>query len=292
MIRSHGLKLLSTLLETEDSNPSILKLDMFGLLVSLNFSLPSLFNGEGPAPLPSCIIQDNHILRLVFLAHITLIMFAAAASWPAAPRPDFCHCPPAKECVALLDLAEVAAAARARGGDSPASPEPLALWQLIMEQSLGFLRRAALFYHYLSGVTAPAELTSVLPPDLEFISLAKYLSLPYSPKHLLDSPFTLALVRKWCGHPRATDLAAASLEYGTGVPRLVALPGDYSELINSISSFSCPRSVGEESRSPCLCLVCGAVVCSQSFCCQTELDGVTVGACTAHTTSCGAGMCM
>ena len=168
MIRSHGLKLLSTLLETEDSNPSILKLDMFGLLVSLNFSLPSLFNGEGPAPLPSCNI---HILRLVFLAHITLIMFAAAASWPAALRPDFCHCPPAKECVALLDLAEVAAAARALGGDSPARPSPLALWQVIMEQSLGFLRRASLFYYYLSRVTAPAELTSVLPPDLEFISL-------------------------------------------------------------------------------------------------------------------------
>ena len=171
VIQSHGLKLLSTLLETEESNPSILKLDMFGLLVSLTFSLPSLFNGEGPAPLPSCNIQDNHILRLVFLAHITLIMFAAAASWPAALRPDFCHCPPAKECVALLDLAEVAAAARARAGDSPASPSPLALWQVIMEQSLGFLRRASLFYYYLSGVTAPAELTSVLPPDLEFISL-------------------------------------------------------------------------------------------------------------------------
>ena len=165
MIRSHGLKLLSTLLETEESNPSILELDMFGLLVSLNFSLPSLFNGEGPAPLPSCNI---HILRLVFLAHITLIMFAAAASWPAALRPDFCHCPPARECVALLDLAEVAAAARARAGDSPS---PLALWQVIMEQSLGFLRRAALFYYHLSGVMAPAELTSVLPPDLEFISL-------------------------------------------------------------------------------------------------------------------------
>ena len=113
MIQSHGLKLLSTLLETEETNPSILELDMFGLLVSLNFSLPSLFNGEGPAPLPSCNIQDNHILRLVFLAHITLIMFAAAASWPAALRPDFCHCPPARECVALLDLAEVAAVARA-----------------------------------------------------------------------------------------------------------------------------------------------------------------------------------
>ena len=35
MIQSHGLKLLSTLLETEESNPSILKLDMFGPLPSL-----------------------------------------------------------------------------------------------------------------------------------------------------------------------------------------------------------------------------------------------------------------
>ena len=31
------------------------------------------------------------------------------------------------------------------------------------------------------------------------------------------------------------------------------------------------------------------VVCSQSYCCQTDLDGVTVGACTAHSHKCGAG---
>jgi hypothetical protein len=37
-----------------------------------------------------------------------------------------------------------------------------------------------------------------------------------------------------------------------------------------------------------MCLVCGEVVCSQSYCCQAELDGEAVGACTAHAHTCGA----
>ena len=31
--------------------------------------------------------------------------------------------------------------------------------------SLGFLRSAALFYQYLSGVLAPPELNNILPPN-------------------------------------------------------------------------------------------------------------------------------
>jgi hypothetical protein len=45
---------------------------------------------------------------------------------------------------------------------------------------------------------------------------------------------------------------------------------------------------GDDSRAPSMCLVCGEVVCSQSYCCQAELDGEAVGACTAHAHTCGA----
>ena len=40
-----------------------------------------------------------------------------------------------------------------------------------------------------------------------------------------------------------------------------------------------------------MCLVCGMMLCSQSYCCQTEMEdsGVTVGAATAHAHVCGAG---
>nr|XP_009484512.1 PREDICTED: E3 ubiquitin-protein ligase UBR2 [Pelecanus crispus] len=32
------------------------------------------------------------------------------------------------------------------------------------------------------------------------------------------------------------------------------------------------------------------MLCSQSYCCQTELEGEDVGACTAHTYTCGSGV--
>jgi len=295
VIRSHSLKLLSTVLEVDTANPSILEVDMFGVLVSLTYSLPSLFNGEGPAPLPSCNIQDNHILRLMFLAHVTQLLFSMAHSLPTCTKPDFRHCPPAKDCRPLLDLIEVVTSVKTTPSTEESTVptiDPMAVWQEVMEQSIGFLRCCALFYHYLSGVAAPPELTSLLPPDQEFVHLTKYLAIPNSPKHLLDSPFSLLLAKKWANHPNvhielSTD--APSLKFVTTIPKLIDLPEDYSELINNISNFSCPRSVGEESRIPSMCLVCGTVVCSQSYCCQTELDGVTVGACTAHSHKCGAG---
>lgn len=52
----------------------------------------------------------------------------------------------------------------------------------------------------------------------------------------------------------------------------------------------CPKSGGDKSRAPTLCLVCGTMLCSQSYCCQTELEGEDVGACTAHTFTCGSGV--
>lgn len=55
------------------------------------------------------------------------------------------------------------------------------------------------------------------------------------------------------------------------VNQLIELPNDYSELINKVSSFACPNIENEESRTPTLCLVCGAILCSQSYCCQKDL---------------------
>uniref|UniRef100_A0A452U648 E3 ubiquitin-protein ligase n=1 Tax=Ursus maritimus TaxID=29073 RepID=A0A452U648_URSMA len=92
--------------------------------------------------------------------------------------------------------------------------------------------------------------------------------------------------------------SALFFHYLNGVPapypresnKLIDLPEDYSSLINQASNFSCPKSGGDKSRAPTLCLVCGTLLCSQSYCCQTELEGEDVGACTAHTYSCGSGV--
>ncbi|XP_008481541.1 LOW QUALITY PROTEIN: E3 ubiquitin-protein ligase UBR1-like [Diaphorina citri] len=77
------------------------------------------------------------------------------------------------------------------------------------------------------------------------------------------------------------------------INRLINLPDDYSELINTVSLFTCPNSDREDSRNPALCLICGDMLCSQSYCCQTELFfKMSVGACTYHSHFCGAGVGM
>ena len=69
---------------------------------------------------------------------------------------------------------------------------------------------------------------------------------------------------------------------------LVPLPRDYTDLMNLSANFSCSNSVTGESKTPALCLVCGAMVCSHSHCCEALLDGHRCGGCTAHARTCGA----
>jgi len=292
VIRSHSLKLLSTILEVDTSNPSILELDMFGLLVALTYSLPSLFNGEGAAPLPSCNIQDLHILRLLYSAHITQLLFNRDIL--SSTKIDFETSVTEKDCQSLVDMLHIVQEPQNVIEDQVLpDPHPVNLWKQIMVNSLGFLRSCALFYQYLSGVTAPTELNTILPPEQEFVLLCRYLSLPTNPRHLLNSDFSLSLVRKWSNHPNVHIIHSQPdrviPSFTLQAPSLVSLPDDYSELIHSVAGFTCPRSFGEESRAPSMCLVCGEVVCSHSYCCQVELDRVSVGACTAHAHSCCAG---
>lgn len=56
------------------------------------------------------------------------------------------------------------------------------------------------------------------------------------------------------------------------VNRLIELPYDYSELVDKVSDFSCPSIKNEDSRTPTMCLICGVMLCSQSYCCQRDLN--------------------
>lgn len=56
------------------------------------------------------------------------------------------------------------------------------------------------------------------------------------------------------------------------VNRLIDLPYDYSELVDKVSDFTCPSIRNEDSRTPTMCLVCGVMLCSQSYCCQRDLN--------------------
>uniref|UniRef100_A0A8C8SAP4 E3 ubiquitin-protein ligase n=1 Tax=Pelusios castaneus TaxID=367368 RepID=A0A8C8SAP4_9SAUR len=144
------------------------------------------------------------------------------------------------------------------------------LWRSIKAGIMPFLRCSALFFHYLNGVPVPSEIQ--VTGASQFEHLCSYLSLPNNLICLFQ------------------ENSKIMNTYARESNKLIDLPDDYSCLINQASNFLCPKSGGDKSRAPTLCLVCGTMLCSQSYCCQTELEGEDVGACTAHTYACGSGV--
>uniref|UniRef100_A0A3B4BEV3 E3 ubiquitin-protein ligase n=1 Tax=Periophthalmus magnuspinnatus TaxID=409849 RepID=A0A3B4BEV3_9GOBI len=163
---------------------------------------------------------------------------------------------------------------------SSALPPAASGWQL-WHSVKAFLRCAAMFFHYLHSTVPPADL---LCESHQWEALCSYLSLPsnllllYSQQRSLLDP----LIHRY-------NSGSGLVRFPRESNHLVDLPQDYSVLINQASSFTCPRSSGDQARAPTLCLVCGTLLCSQSYCCQTELDGDDLGACTFHALTCGAG---
>lgn len=177
----------------------------------------------------------------------------------------------------------------------------------IKEKLLPFLRSTALFHHFLTNVQPPQKLKETnldLSSSEEFDVLCFYLGIPFNFGNILETDMQ-HLALNWARHPRVQLIINTKTEHSVQSPseipcklvvqphavnQLMSLPVDYSELINSVSQFTCPNSEGDDSRSPTMCLVCGVILCSQSYCCQTELDGMMVGACTFHAYFCGAGV--
>lgn len=55
---------------------------------------------------------------------------------------------------------------------------------------------------------------------------------------------------------------------------LIDLPDDYCELINRAAKFRCPAVKSNELNGPIttMCLLCGEMLCSQSYCCQKTVS--------------------
>ncbi|MGH0161056.1 UNVERIFIED_CONTAM: hypothetical protein FKN15_049756 [Acipenser sinensis] len=142
-----------------------------------------------------------------------------------------------------------------------------------------FLRCASLFFSCLTGVPPPEVLLSneaSLEGQLE--ALCSYLALPTNLFQLFQDhkDTVIPLLHRY---PRKRN-------------KLVELPEDYSCLLNQACHFKCPRSADDERKHPTLCLFCGAMLCSNSICCQETVDREVVGACVAHSVNCGAGVGM
>ncbi|XP_044285629.1 E3 ubiquitin-protein ligase UBR2 isoform X3 [Varanus komodoensis] len=285
-VQGHFCMLLSSLVPNEKNwnLPSILDIDMFHLLVCLVLSFPAIhcqdFSGV------SLGTGDIHIFHLVTMAHIVQIILTSSTEENGMDQEN-----PTGEEEAVLALHKYLG--QYAGSALKEMTSGWHLWRSIKAGIMPFLRCSALFFHYLNGVPAPPELQ--VSGINQFENLCKYLSLPNNLTCLFEenSKITNTLVESWCNNSEVKKYLQGqrhAISYPRESNRLIDLPDDYSCLINQASNFSCPKSGGDKSRAPTLCLVCGTMLCSQSYCCQTELEGEDVGACTAHTYTCGSGV--
>uniref|UniRef100_H3C3Y1 E3 ubiquitin-protein ligase n=1 Tax=Tetraodon nigroviridis TaxID=99883 RepID=H3C3Y1_TETNG len=285
---THFIRLFAALVPDSqvDNTPCILDVDMFHLLVYsiLSYSSVHCLNQAGNAVLDSAHL---HLLHLFTVAHLVQILLTSTTDEVCMDQ-DSAGSEEEEFTSQLYSTLQ-----KHLGSVLPDAPSGWQLLHSIKVGALPFLRSAALFFHYLNSTTPPAELLVSGPVKWE--ALCSYLCLPSNLLQLYHSQHTLLDPRipRWCCHPgvgQTLQRGGVTVRFPRESNRLIHLPDDYSVLINQASTFTCPRSGGDKSRAPTLCLVCGSLLCSQSYCCQTEVDGEDVGACTAHTFTCGAGL--
>uniref|UniRef100_A0A8C4XR57 E3 ubiquitin-protein ligase n=1 Tax=Falco tinnunculus TaxID=100819 RepID=A0A8C4XR57_FALTI len=294
LIQKHLIRLLGVLLpnfKVEDT-PSLLEVDMFHILVAVVLSFPSLYWEDAVDLQPSSISSAyNHLylFHLTTLAHITQIVVSSATESPTARSSD--NSEEARSAQSFCrEVCQYTS-----GCFSQDIPGWL-VWDCVKKGIMPYLRCAALFFHYLLGVSPPEELLQV-SEEGQFKALCSYLSLPTNLFLLFQEYWDTVnpLLQRWCADPLVLSCLkgkSIAVRYPRKRNSLIELPEDYSCLLNQASQFRCPRSSDDEQKHPVLCLFCGAMLCSQNTCCQELVNGEELGACTSHALQCGAGVCM
>ncbi|XP_017891387.1 E3 ubiquitin-protein ligase UBR2 [Ceratina calcarata] len=284
--KNNALSLLTLLLQNPHEGSSVLDWDSFGVLVPLINSLPGLLCTGLHVPIITGGVFEYYALLLVFISLIVKILLTTDFN----EEMDVDSQETVEDTFSETILTLVHALNINTGSQSP-----LNIWRRITKASLPFLRCCALYFHYISDVPAPEELTKVDGATYE--NICSYLGLPTTCDELIwpHLDVILKLINIWKSHPTVQMHLSGTgtvtiIKEPLKVNELVKLPDDYSELINMISSFTCPNSIREDSRTPTLCLVCGEMLCSQSYCCQFDMNDSLVGACTYHASKCGAGV--
>ncbi|XP_041351534.1 E3 ubiquitin-protein ligase UBR2-like isoform X2 [Gigantopelta aegis] len=296
MVKQNCVRLLSALIPCDSEkvnkgSPCLLDLDMFHFLTIVTMTLPSLYVDQQHCivnTLPTGDLNNQHAMQLVVTAHIVQILLTFA--WDTEESMDV---ESDSEGEALL---KIYLQLQKTAGLTPEKvPSPYQLLQYVRSAVMPFLRCAAILYFHITGVSPPDELHDHFCTK-EYEVLCRYLSLPVNMSELFESvgDITTALIKSWCSSKSLRDRLSANSEKIVRYPivknDLVPLPVDYSELINKVSTFTCPKSKdSDDSRAPTMCLVCGQMLCSQSYCCQKDLEGSSVGAATEHAYFCGAG---
>uniref|UniRef100_A0A8C7SNJ1 E3 ubiquitin-protein ligase n=1 Tax=Oncorhynchus mykiss TaxID=8022 RepID=A0A8C7SNJ1_ONCMY len=270
-VQGHYIRLVAALIPDPqvETSPCILDIDMLHLLVSVVLSYGSVHSQDSSGLSVDAV--QLHFFHIITVAHMVQMLLTSeevtmeqeSGGAEREEEEDIC---------ALYNTLRTHL-----GSSLPEVASGWHLWRCVKTGILPYLRGAALFFHHLNGVPTPPELHALCPGQWEV--LCGYLSLPSNLLQLYHKSLSLS-----CCAP--VTCLFSSLDIFIPFGHVVYL----APTVCLCSPPRCPKSGGDKSRAPTLCLVCGSMLCSQSYCCQTELDGEDVGACTAHTFACGAGV--
>lgn len=261
----HALSTLNTL---ESTSP--LTHEPFGTLVSLVLSAPALFCKTASPARPTNLAKQITLqcFRATLARALLVTDVTSCKSEPMEGQEDFKN----PDLENLLPFLKELPQRSLENNLNPAE-----VWKEIQSQCHTFLRCCCLFFHFLSDISPPSELTVVGGDTWE--SMCTYLDMPTTYKELVDAPLAKKKIAHWVG--LSTDwfngeIPAHVVTEPKEPPKLINLPDDFSELMNVVSEFSCPNSEREDSKKPTMCLVCGQILCSQSYCCQADIPKVSL----------------
>lgn len=80
----------------------------------------------------------------------------------------------------------------------------------------------------------------------------------------------------WCANPEISKLGSCSSDLQE-IEQLIQLPDSYSVLVKKAAAFQCPKRLvdityGDDAQATMLCLLCGTMLCTNSYCCQVEVE--------------------
>lgn len=284
---------------------SILHWDVFSMMVSMLFTTRAVLFPQNPQYLiPRGDSLDYTIFNTMFAVNLMKILLTLKLDdIQDMEYDDENEAGPSKEQlsadeISMLSIYEKFNIYRKNGApEENRSKVKKQLIDALKDQSKTFLRCSCILFHFLTEVPLPDEMGFLGGDNFEVMSdylnvnsnVLSYFTESETLKFLLQCAQHKA-VESYRNKQRADDQHLSPIVKATAsVRQLVSLPDDYSDLMNSVSLFTCRNNEREDSRNPTMCLVCGEVLCSQTYCCQRELNKTAVGACNFHTEVCGAG---
>lgn len=279
------------------SDKCILEWDIFYMLTTLIFITPSaIYAYDEQYSIPKGEYLEFYILKLLFLANIarTVITFDDRDTNEIGTMETDDHDDGQSELIKFYRSYNI------YRDDDESKMTKRSLIDSIKKQNETFLRCSCLLFHFLTDVEMPDDFANLNGDTFDL--MCEYLGLDTEIETYFNTESLNKFMTQMATHSNINLIKTGKVIEGEEVMRvmttvapirqLVSLPSDYSDLMNSVSLFTCPNNDRDDSRNPTMCLVCGEVLCSQTYCCQKDLNKSMVGACTYHAHTCGAGVGM